>query len=366
MPVHENSRKIIHIDMDAFFASVEQRDNPELRGKPIVVGGRPDSRGVVAAASYEARVFGIRSAMSSAQAYRRCPDAIFVKPRLDIYRRISRVIMAVLRDYTDLVEPLSLDEAYMDVTRNKKGLRYAAKIAAEARSRIFEYTGLTASAGVAPNKFLAKIASDINKPNGLKVIPPDQVEKFLLPLPVRKIPGVGKVTEERMAGLGIFSVSDLRFKGEEYLKRHFGKTGSWYHQLSFGIDERAVEPLRERKSIGAEDTFEQDIQDLGTMYEKIDQHAARVSASLKKRNFMCRTVTLKIKYGNFEIATRSKTMTEPICDTQTIAEYARGLLSSTDAAKRAIRLIGVSVSNLSEQEQHRSETPIERQIALSF
>lgn len=364
--MYYDSRKIIHLDMDAFFASVEQRDRPELRGKPVIVGGRPDSRGVVAAASYEARVFGIRSAMSSAQAYRRCPDAIFVRPRIDTYRRVSRVIMAVLRDYTDLVEPLSLDEAYLDVTRNKKGILYAAKIAAEARARIFEYTGLTASAGVAPNKFLAKIASDINKPNGLKVIPPDRVEEFLLPLPVRKIPGVGKVTEERMLSLGIMTIADLRQRGEQELADHFGKSGSWYYQLARGIDDRTVEPLRERKSIGSEDTFAHDVQDLSTLHEKIEQHAKRIAASLEKRNLKCRTVSLKVKYANFEVATRSKTLAVSLKDPHSIATHARALLGSTDAIKRAIRLIGVSVSNLNEPNRFAASTPSSQQLSLDL
>lgn len=350
--------------MDAFFASVEQRDNPELRGKPVVVGGRPDSRGVVAAASYEARVFGIHSAMSCALAYRRCPDAIFVRPRIDIYKRISRVVMAVLRDYTDLVEPLSLDEAYMDVTRNKKGIRYAAKIAAEARQRIFDYTGLTASAGVAPNKFLAKIASDINKPNGLKVIPPDKIEDFLLPLPVRKIPGVGRVTENRMATLGILTVSDMRKRTLDELQSNFGKNGIWYHQLAHGIDEREVQPSRERKSIGAEDTFSEDIHDTNVIASKVRAHAARVSSSLVKRELRCRTVSLKVKYSNFETVTRSKSHPDAFADFETIAESALSLFASTEIGKRPIRLVGVSVSNLVEKNTGRKEDSAEPQLEL--
>lgn len=352
--------------MDAFYASVEQRDNPALKGKPVVVGGRPDSRGVVAAASYEARVFGIHSAMSCAQAYRRCPNAIFVYPRMEIYRRISRVIMAVLRDYTDLVEPLSLDEAFLDVTRNKKGMRYAARIAAEIRGRIKEYTGLNASAGVAPNKFLAKIASDINKPDGMKVIIPEQVEEFLLPLPVRKIPGVGKVTNDRMLTLGITTVADLRARGEQELIDLFGKTGSWYYRISRGIDDRAVIPDRERKSIGAEDTYASDSKDLAFIHDKIDQHCQRVALAMQRKNVTGRTISLKVKYADFEIITRSRTLKSPCNDMETIRETARALLAHTAVGERAIRLTGVSVSNLSEGDDFKPSDSRHNQIYLPF
>ncbi|MCL4146502.1 UNVERIFIED_CONTAM: hypothetical protein GTU68_044244, partial [Idotea baltica] len=291
--------------MDAFFASVEQRDNPELIGKPVIVGGNPDSRGVVAAASYEARKFGIHSAMSSSRAYKLCPNAIFIKPRFLIYKRISRMILGILKNYSDFVEPLSIDEAFLDVTRNKKGHYYASRVAKEIRAEIFSKTGLTASAGIAPNKFLAKIASDLNKPNGLSVIMPDEIYDFLTNLPVRKIPGIGKVAERKLLTSGITKVGELREKSEEKLTLLFGKSGSWFHQLSHGIDNREIIVNRERKSVGAERTFLDDILNIEFLKEKLFEISEELIKRLKNNNFSGRTLSLKVTYSDFTKISRA-------------------------------------------------------------
>ncbi|MDC0357316.1 DNA polymerase IV [Oligoflexia bacterium] len=359
-------RKIAHIDMDAFFASVEQRDNPEYRGRALIVGGQPDTRGVVAAASYEARTYGIRSAMSCARAYRLCPDAIFVKPRIGVYRRVSKAIMALLREHTDLVEPLSLDEAFMDLTSNKKGLRYASKVATEVRKKIFAQTGLTASAGVAPNKFLAKIASDINKPNGMKVILPEEVPDFLRTLPIRKIPGVGKVTEEKMLRMGIPSVGHLERKTKDELVKAFGKQGSWYYEIARGIDNRPVIPHRERKSIGAEDTFVEDTLDVALITEKIQKHVEKTVLRLRKSCKLARTVSLKVKYADFSLITRSTSLTHGTDDLDKISNAAIALMALTDIGKRPVRLIGVALSNLKDEGVETSPLIVEQQLGFEF
>lgn len=346
-------RKIIHVDMDAFYASVEQRDNPELRGKPIVVGGSPNSRGVVAAASYEARKFGIRSAISSAQAYRLCPHAIFVRPRFEAYKAVSKEIMTIFFEYTDLVEPLSLDEAYLDVTVNRLQNPSATRIADEIRARIFNQTSLTASAGVAPSKFLAKIASDMNKPNGLTVIPPEKVAEILEQLPVRKIPGVGKKTEEKMLRLGIETTKDLRGWELEKLTEEFGKTGSWYYRLARGEDDREVHPTRERKSVGAEDTFLTDLLNWDALDAELGKLAARVWNRLK--GVSGKTVTVKVTYSNFEKVTRGETLNQRVGSLEQLHALAVTLLEQTEATTRPIRLLGISVSGFEEREKKKVE-----------
>ncbi|MFM2395368.1 MAG: hypothetical protein RLZZ546_3351, partial [Bacteroidota bacterium] len=291
-------RKIIHVDMDAFYASVEQMDNPQLKGKPIAVGGS-EVRGVVSAASYEARKFGVRSAMSGAQAKRLCPDLIFVRPRFERYAQISKQIRKIFYDYTDLVEPLSLDEAYLDVTQNKKGNPSATLIAQEIRKRIFEEVGLTASAGISINKFVAKIASDYNKPNGQKTINPDEVEAFLEGLDVKKFYGIGKVTAERMYQLGIYTGADLKQKSFEYLDEHFGKSGRHYYYLVRGISNSQVKPNRTTKSVAAEHTFYTNLTSEIFMEEKLERIAGELSRRLEKHKISGKTVTLKIKYSDF-------------------------------------------------------------------
>ena len=355
------SRKIIHIDMDAFFASIEQRDDQSLKGKPIVVGGSPEGRGVVSAASYEARKFGIRSAQSCKEAYRLCPKAIFIKPRMDIYRHVSRTIMGIFREYTSLVEPLSLDEAFLDVSSNRKYINDPSELAHSIKSRIKRDTDLTASAGVAPNKFLAKIASDLDKPDGLVVIAPEHVEDILPKLSVRKIPGIGDVTEKKMARLGIFNVSDLRERTERELIENFGKSGRWYYKIARGIDDRKVESERIRKSVGAETTFERDITDIDIMKDKLKELCYRVSNRLGKLGACGKTITLKITYPNFEKVTRSETLPKPVFERSEIEKVVVPLLSQTDAGERAARLLGVSVSNL-----ENDERKVDRQLELTF
>jgi len=285
-------RKIIHVDMDAFYASVEQMDFPELKGKPLAVGGS-EVRGVVSAASYEARKFGVRSAMSGVQAKRNCPEIIFVKPRFERYKEISKKIRKIFLDYTDLVEPLSLDEAYLDVTRNKKGNPSATLIAQEIRKRIFEEVGLTASAGISVNKFVAKIASDYNKPNGQKTVNPEEVEEFLELLDIKKFYGIGKVTKEKMYQHGIFTGKDLKTKSKEYLEHHFGKSGRFYYNIVRGIHSSEVKPDRISKSVGAEHTFNENLTSEIFMLEKLERIAAELEKRLKKYSISGKTVTLK-------------------------------------------------------------------------
>jgi len=345
-----SNRKIIHIDMDAFYASVEQRDRPELKGKPVIVGGDPNSRGVVAACSYEARKFGIHSAMASATAYRLCPLAVFIRPRFDVYRSVSGQIREIFFEYTDLVEPLSLDEAFLDVTRNHKGISSATLIAREIKNRIYERTGkLTASAGVSFNKFLAKVASDVNKPDGITVITPEIANEFIDRLPIRKFFGVGKVTEEKMHGLGIKTGADLKKFTKEKLLKLFGKSGGYFYNIAHGIDDRPVEPHRIRKSIGKETTLGEDIDDTGQMIEILENISVRLMESLNKREASGRTITLKLKYFDFKSITRSVTIDEPVADTSVIMKYVKPLLSKTEAGKKKVRLLGVSISNFDDQ-----------------
>ncbi len=347
-------RKIIHVDMDAFYASVEQLDNPELRGKPIAVGGS-SQRGVVAAASYEARKFGVRSAMSSVIAKRNCPELIFVKARFDRYKEISQKIRAVFFEYTDLVEPLSLDEAYLDVTINKKGNPSASSIATEIRYRILQETGLNASAGISINKFIAKVASDINKPNGQKTINPEEVLQFLEALDIRKFYGVGKVTAEKMYKLGIFTGKDLKTKQIEFLDNHFGKSGSYYYNVVRGIHKSEVKPHRVPKSVGAERTFNKNLSSEVFMLERLEQIAAELERRLKKTNIAGKTVTLKIKYSDFTLNTRSKTLLYYIASKDLILETAKELLYQEEL-QNSVRLLGISLANLNTDKKEKTKT----------
>lgn len=339
--------------MDAFFASVEQMDNPELKGKPVAVGGGSD-RGVVAAASYEARKFGVRSAMSGVAARRNCPELIFVKPRFERYKEISHKIRKLFFEYTDLVEPLSLDEAYLDVTENKKGNPSATLIAKEIRQRIFEETGLTASAGISINKFVAKIASDINKPNGQKTIPPEEVLSFLEQLDIRKFYGVGKVTQEKMYKLGIFTGKDLKEKSPEYLTDIFGKSGTHYYNVVRGIHHSEVKPNRILKSLGAERTFSKNISSEIFMLERLDNIADEVEKRLKKSRISGKTVTLKIKYSDFTQQTRSKTLTEFIDEKEMIMKIVKELLYQ-EKIVNSVRLLGITLSNLNTEKRNEKE-----------
>lgn len=344
-------RKIIHIDMDAFYASVEQKDNPELRGKPIAVGGG-SKRGVVAAASYEARKFGVRSAMSGALARKLCPELIFVKTRFERYREISRKIRHIFYEYTDLVEPLSLDEAYLDVTENKKGNPSATLIAREIRQRIFDETELTASAGISINKFIAKVASDYNKPDGQKTVNPEEVVSFLEELDIKKFYGVGKVTAEKMYRLGIFMGKDLKKKSMEFLEEQFGKSGKHYYYIVRGIHNSPVKPDRTPKSVGAERTFFENLSSEIFMLERLEQIAAELETRLSRSRISGKTVTLKIKYSDFTLQTRSKTLSYFIADKSLILETAKELLYQ-EKLQNSVRLLGISLSNLNTQKEEQ-------------
>lgn len=338
-------RKIIHVDMDAFYASVEQRDNPDLRGKPVAVGGSA-ARGVVAAASYEARVFGVRSAMPSVTAKRRCPDLIFVKPRFEAYRAVSQQIREVFAEHTDLIEPLSLDEAYLDVTQNKRGIPIATDIALMIRDRIRQVTGLNASAGISYNKFLAKLASDLNKPNGQAVITPARGPSFVAELAVGKFHGIGPATAAKMQRLGIATGADLRDKPVEFLRQHFGKSGDWYFRIARGIDHRPVEPHRIRKSVGAEDTFDRDIFNLDAACRDIVPLAQKVWRACEGKGLTGRTVTLKVKYADFQQITRSRTLTGPVGGAEDLRAIAVGLMQPLFPVEKGVRLLGVTLSSL--------------------
>jgi len=332
--------------MDAFFASIEQKDNPAFRGKPLIVGGKPQSRGVVAACSYEARRFGIHSAMPCARAARLCPHAIFTRPRMNRYQEISAQVMAIFRRYTDQVEPLSLDEAFLDVTTNSQNHPSATILAERIRSQIFQELHLTASAGVSYNKFLAKVASDYRKPNGLTIIPPEKAVDFLSSLPIRKFFGVGKVTEKKMLNLGIKTGHDLRQLEEEQLVFHFGKIGSFLYNIVRGNDERPVEPTRIRKSIGSETTLSHDTADLIEIGSILTTLAADIEQTLKKKQTGGYTLTLKVRYEDFTTITRSQTVKTPISSSVDILSIVHGLLAATDAGRQKIRLLGLSVSKL--------------------
>lgn len=334
-------RKIIHIDMDAFYASIEQRDNPEYRDKPLAVG-YSGNRGVVASASYEARRYGVKSAMASKIALRKCPHLIFVPSRFDVYESVSQQIMEIFFEYTDLVEPLSLDEAFLDVTQNHKNIAYATQIAEEIRQRIYEETSLTASAGISFNKFLAKIASDYRKPNGQFIIKPNIAEKFIEELPIEKFFGVGKKTAIKMHQLGIKTGFDLKQKTESELVNIFGKAGHIYYQNARAIDNRIVETDRERKSTGAENTFDRDISSFDELLIELEEIAKDVIERIGKEPFDGRTITLKAKYADFKTVTRSKTLATSVNDFSTLYNTGIDLLKNVDI-ERKIRLLGLSI-----------------------
>ena len=350
--------------MDAFYASVEQLDNPELRGKPIAVGGGSE-RGVVAAASYEARKFGVRSAMSGIVARKNCPHLIFVKPRFERYKEISKKIRSIFYEYTDLVEPLSLDEAYLDVTENKKGNPSASLIAKEIRQRIFDELHLNASAGISSSKFIAKIASDINKPNGQKTIPPEEIILFLEELPIKKFFGIGKVTAAKMYNLGIFKGSDLKAKNEAFLTKHFKNSGLHYYNIVRGIHNSKVIPNRERKSVAAEHTFNTNLTSEIFMMEKLEQISGELEERLQKAKVSGKTVTLKIKYSDFKTQTRSKTLPYFIKEKAVLLNTVKELLYQ-EKVLNSVRLLGISVTNLNIHFKNKPEKPINIQFKFEF
>ncbi|EMJ98947.1 DNA polymerase IV [Leptospira sp. WS58.C1] len=349
-------RKILHVDMDAFYASVEQRDNPDYRGKPIIVGGPPDSRGVVCAASYEARKFGVKSAMPCSQAARLCPSGIFVTPRFEAYRRVSSKIKEIFLEFTDLVEMLSLDEAFLDVTENKKNIPYASQVAKEIRERIFEETQLTASAGVSINKFLAKIATDQNKPNGMTIVRPEQAEKFIESLDVSVFPGIGKVTLRKMHALGIKNGKDLKEKSLETLDRNFGKSGRWFYAVCRGLDDRPVQPYRERKSLGAESTFPKDLENSPEIFRELADIAEELERRLLQKPFPGKTITLKVKFSDFTQKTRSITEDYSYLDKNELYRIGSKLLEEfilgSGKAVFPIRLLGLSLSHPENNSNH--------------
>ena len=353
-------RKIIHVDMDAFYASIEQRDHPEYKGKPLAVGYAFE-RGVVAAASYEARKYGVHSAMPSKTALAKCPHLIFIPARFEVYKEISMQIREIFLEYTDLVEPLSLDEAYLDVTVNRVGVPSATIIARTIKKRIREATGLTASAGVSINKFLAKIASDFNKPDGLFVVRPEEAEAFVEKLKIEQFWGVGRVTAEKMHRLGIRTGSDLKKLAEAELVRHFGKAGHTYYQNARAIDDREVLPDRERKSMGAETTFLVDLDDKEKLCAELREIADEVWERTSRRNFKGRTVTLKVKYTDFEQLTRSKTFSDTVETFAVFWGIAKELLEAVDCSRKKIRLIGLVLSNFQDATPFRS-----RQLEFDF
>jgi DNA polymerase-4 len=338
-------RRILHVDMDAFYASVEQRDRPELRGRPVAVGGRPESRGVVAAASYEARKFGVRSAMPMARAVRLAPDLEIVRPDFSKYRAVSQQVFALYRSVTPLVEPLSLDEAYLDVTENAWGEPLGMEVARRLKRQILEGTGLTASAGVAPNKFLAKIASAWQKPDGLTVIAPGRVEGFLQKLPVEALWGVGPVTSQRLRDRGIVRLVDVRSADPLVLREAVGSLADWLLQLAAGQDDRAVEPNRPSKSSSSECTYSHDLIDLDRIREEVAEMARENADWLRTRGLVARTVTIKVRYDDFTTVTRSDTR-PPTDDPDQIQERAVQLLAKTDAGRRPVRLLGAGVHNI--------------------
>jgi len=355
-------RKIIHIDMDAFYASVEQRNNPDYRGKPIAVGGLPDGRGVVATCSYEARKFGVRSAMSSKKAQQLCPQLIFIRPNFAAYKEVSRQVRNILLRYTDLIEPLSLDEAYLDVTEDKLQVGSAMDIAKQIKQAIKDELQLTASAGVSVNKFIAKIASDMEKPDGLTFIGPSRIEAFMETLPVEKFYGVGRVTAEKMKSLGLHTGADLKKLEQDEMIRLFGKPGRFYYHIVRGIDDRPVEPNQETKSLAAEDTFAYDLANIDEMFIELDKLAATVHNRLQKLQLKARTITLKIKYSDFKQVTRSRSLNSPACDLQTIAATAKDLLATAGIAGKKIRLLGIALSNFNDVS--KVIQPVPGQLAL--
>jgi len=360
MPSDERpTRKIIHVDMDAFYASVEQRDDPALRGRPVAVGGQ--HRGVVMAASYEARKYGVRSAMPSVTAKRRCPEIIFVKGRFDVYRAVSQQIRSIFLDYTDLVEPLSLDEAYLDVTEDRRGLGSARAIAEDIRRRIREECQLTASAGVSYCKFIAKLASDHRKPDGLCVITPEKGPDFVASLPVARFHGVGPVTARKMEELGIHTGADLRDWSLPALQARFGSSADWYWRIARGIDEREVKPDRPYKSVSAERTFDEDLSDPARLAAELTRIAGYAWDRVKRAEVAGRTVTLKVKYGDFTIITRSKSFAANVPDLDSFTAAGQALLSALHPLPKGIRLLGLGLHNLCEQEESR---PLQLGLAI--
>jgi len=353
-PATTQVRKIIHVDMDAFYASVEQRDNPELRGRPVAVGGSRE-RGVVAAASYEARKFGVRSAMPSVTAKRQCPDLVFVKPRFDVYKAVSQQIREIFAEHTPVIEPLSLDEAYLDVTENIQGIPLARDIALAIRARIKEVTGLNASAGISYNKFLAKLASDHRKPNGQYVISPETGPAFVETLPVGKFHGIGPATAARFNALGIHTGLDIRGQTLAFLEAHFGKAGAYYYWISRGIDERPVRANRIRKSVGAENTFFSDLTEFDAMVAELHPLIDKVWRHCENTGTRGRTVTLKVKFADFEIMSRSRSVNTPVGSRDDLQRLAVDLLEGAMPLPKAVRLLGVSLSSL--QNEDDEETP---------
>ncbi len=359
MPVQ---RKIIHVDMDAFYASVEQRDQPEYRGKPLIVGGKPNSRGVVAACSYEARQFGIHSAMPSSQAYRLCPQAIIVPPHFEAYREVSNQIRTIFWKYASEVEPLSLDEAYLDVTYTAEHDGSATLIAKAIKQDILSETDLIASAGVSYNKFLAKIASDMDKPDGLYVIKPEQGENFIASLPIGKFHGIGPATEAKMNKVGIKTGKDLRIWTQEQLTEMFGKTGNYYFNIARGIDHRPVRSKRTRKSLGKETTFSKDIKSVSELLSTLENLAEQVISSLEKQKLKAHTLTLKVKYANFKQVTRAHT-TEDILKLTTIKNLLPMLLDKTDAGDSAVRLVGLSLSGFDKKATEKTQNQLDLSLS---
>jgi DNA polymerase-4 len=336
-------RKIIHVDMDAFYASVEQRDNPDLRGKPVAVGGSRE-RGVVAAASYEARKFGVRSAMPSVTAKRQCPDLIFVKPRFEVYKAVSQQIRDIFAEHTPIIEPLSLDEAYLDVTENLQSIPLARDVALAIRAKIKEVTGLNASAGISYNKFLAKLASDHRKPNGQYVITPEMGPAFVEALPVGKFHGIGPATSAKMNALGLYTGLDMRNQSLEFMQANFGKAGSYYYWISRGVDNREVRADRVRKSVGAENTFFTDLTEFETMVSELQPLIDKVWRHCEDKSARGRTVTLKVKFADFELISRSRTQTDVVGSREELELASSDLLKTIFPTKKAVRLLGVSIS----------------------
>ncbi|MCY0893373.1 MAG: DNA polymerase IV [Acidibacillus sp.] len=361
--MESNLRKIIHIDMDAFYASVEQRDHVEYRGKPLIVGGSPHSRGVVATCSYEARRYGIHSAMPASMAHRLCPHAIFVKPRMDVYRQVSRDIMSICKAHTDLVEPLSLDEAFLDVTHHRRGMASGTLIAREIKQQIYEVTGLTASAGVSYNKLIAKIASDDHKPNGLTVITPEKAQAFLDAVPIGRFFGIGKVTEQKLSLLGVHTGSDLRRLSREQLIQLFSDRGRVFYDLVRGIDPRPVLPNRIRQSIGKETTFQVDMDDIDDMLSQLMLLAQTIEQQLRNRSVTGRVVVLKIKFANFQQITRRTTTHIPVQSAQDIYNYVQSLLNQVYIDTK-VRLLGITVQKLESAQDPLVQMEMGEQLTL--
>jgi DNA polymerase-4 len=339
-------RRILHADMDCFYAAIHVRDDPKLEGRPVVVGGDPHGRGVVAAANYEAREYGIHSAMPAAEALRRCRDTVFLKPEFKRYREESKLIFAIYRDYTPIIQPLSLDEAFLDVSEHLGGFESATAVAEDIRRRVREERGLTVSVGVAPNKLVAKIASDQDKPDGLTVVKPSQVEAFLAPLPVRRLHGIGPSTEKRLHALGISTVTDLRQAPVDLLLAHFGRWGRGMQNRAWGRDQRPVHTSHERKSLSTERTFAENLKDPGEIDRILEAMATEVAEGLAKREVAAATITVKVRYPDFTTPTRSHTLPSPTADAATIVAVAHDLVRRTEAADRSVRLLGVGASNL--------------------